>query len=104
MDLASNVDRRILSFLEENPQKIMRYIQNFQEKDSQLWKENHHKQLSFQENIDTTRQDLQKNVEQLSQAIVTLNRRIDENDYRIGTFQRDLDGVQVIDSSPEPRE
>lgn len=96
IDLSSNMDRRIQAFIEENPQKILRNLKILEEKDAILWKENHHKQSHMEENIAHQRDQLRENLESLNQALVVMNRRIDNSEYKVQTIERGIEGFNVF--------
>ena len=89
------MDRRIQGFIEENPQKILRHLKASEEKDAMLWKESHKRQTNFQDTINQQRDNLKDNLDSINQALITLNRRVDESEYKVGTMERGVEQINV---------
>lgn len=99
LDLSASMDRRIQAFIEENPQKIIRHLRNCEEKDAQLWKESFQNQANIQNSVAGYKDDLQKNLDNINQALILINRRVDESEYRVVNVERGINNFEVPNRS-----
>ena len=81
--------------VEENPQKFLRHLKNFEDKDLVLWKENHRRQQKFHGNLEQYKNMTKKSFEQYGQKLLQLEKKIDDNVFRTTNMSRELEGLMV---------
>lgn len=95
IDLSSSLDRRVQTFIEENPQKVLRHLKVLEDKESTLWKESQQKQINFQDNIEILKASFKENNDEVNHNLITVQRRLDESEFKIATLVKALEGFNV---------
>ena len=70
-------------------------IKTLEDKESTLWKESQQKQINFQDNIESLKTSFKENNDEVNQNMITVQRRLDESEFKIAALIKTLEGFNV---------
>lgn len=87
LDFKTNFERRVLTLLEENPQKYLRHLKMLEDADSVLWKESDSKFLQMESKLNSVENLLSSSLEGQNMETLMLIKKVDELQFRLKSIE-----------------
>ncbi|CAK94932.1 unnamed protein product (macronuclear) [Paramecium tetraurelia] len=95
IDFKANIERRIQKTIEDNPQKYMQSIKQLESQEMHLWKQVNDKQAILQDAISQLRNQGEKNRDNLSQMILDLQKKCNDQELKLGALINQQEGIEL---------
>lgn len=96
LDLKSELERKVLQIIEENPKRILQNIKKIEEKETALWADNLDKHYKNNETIELIKMDSKNSMAGMNREIMNLRKQLEDLSYKNIELQRTVGSLAVI--------